>query len=62
MTQMEIVVDELSFNEESDGYIIAETAYLMTYFQLFDNVPEDQVQFDVTLKDEASRIVFETMP
>lgn len=61
LTRMEILADKQSFNEESDGLKVAEIAHLMTYYQIFDNVPENQVHLEVTLKDEASGTVFNTL-
>lgn len=61
MTQMEIIADEQSFNAESDGVKVAEIAHLMTYYQIFDDVPESQVHLDVTVTDETSGKVFETL-
>ncbi|WOV86812.1 hypothetical protein QWT69_13160 [Sporosarcina oncorhynchi] len=61
LTHMEILADKQSFNEESDRLKVAEIANLMTYYQIFDNVPENQVHLEVTLKDEASGSVFKTL-
>lgn len=61
LTQLEVVADEQTFNEETDGIVIAEIANKMTYYQVFNNVPENKVQLDVSLKDEASGKVFDKL-
>ena len=61
MTKMEIIADEQSFNVESDGLKVTEIANLMTYYQIFDNVPENKVQLDVSIEDEASGNIFEEL-
>ena len=61
MTKMEIIADQQSFNVESDGLKVAEIANLMTYYQIFDNVPENKVHLDVSIEDEASGKIFEEL-
>ncbi|MHA6261532.1 hypothetical protein ACXYMX_16855 [Sporosarcina sp. CAU 1771] len=61
LTKMEIIAEENSFNVESDGLKVAEIANLMTYYQIFDNVPENNVQLDVSIEDEGSGNVFEEL-
>ncbi|WP_438317894.1 hypothetical protein [Sporosarcina sp. FA9] len=61
LTQLEVIVDEQSFNEETDGVLISEIANKMTYYQVFNNVPENKVHLDVTLKDESSGKVFDKL-
>lgn len=45
------IVDEQSFNEETDGLPITEIANTMTYYQIFYNVPKNQVHWFTIGKD-----------
>ncbi|MFD1928592.1 hypothetical protein ACFSFY_11180 [Sporosarcina siberiensis] len=60
-TMLEVIADEQIFNEETDGLVIAEIADKMTYYQVFNKVPDNKVQLDVTLKDESSGKVFDKL-
>ena len=61
MKKMKIIGDDQTFNVESDGLKVAEIANLMTYYQIFDNVPENKVHLDVSIEDEASGNVFQRL-